>query len=70
MYEMHLRHLLLRKLGFRAGYPGGVIYCPSLRTAFWGDDVSDAWRILSELDELLGRRRDVEENVVNIVTHK
>ena len=58
-YEMHPQHPLLRKLGFPAGYPGGMVYCPSLQTAFWGEDAPDAWRILNELDEILARRRDV-----------
>lgn len=56
-FEMHPNHPLLPRLGFPRGFPGAMIYCPGMATAFWATHLFDAWRMLREMEDLLDQER-------------
>ncbi|CAE7362981.1 unnamed protein product [Symbiodinium natans] len=52
-WELHPQHPILHKLGFRRGYPGGMVYCPTWKTAFWSDSFSESWTLFHEYHQIL-----------------
>ena len=52
-WQLHPQHPLIRQLGFPRGFPGAMLYCPSLKTAFWSDTIKDSRAMLREFDDIL-----------------
>ena len=52
-WELHPQHPILRQLGFPRGFPGAMLYCPSLKTAFWSDTIKDSWAMLRDFEDIL-----------------